>query len=332
MNHVLVTGTAGFIGYHVTSKLLRSGYKVIGVDNLNDYYDVRLKHARLERLRAYNSFNFRHIDVADNEAIQTLFSTEQFDLVIHLAAQAGVQFSLQSPHIYLSSNVLGFLNICEACRAHDISNLIYASSSSVYGENKEIPFSEDQAVAKPVSFYAATKISNEATAYAYSHLYGINTFGLRFFTVYGPWGRPDMAYWKFTESIIRRETISLFFEGNAQRDFTFIEDVVEAIATMTSTLTSNARYRGQSQARIYNVGNHTPVSLLEFVRTLEDILEQRAVVELAPPQPGDVEITYADVTRLHDDFGFKPDTSLTTGLRSFVDWYCNDWARIQGGS
>lgn len=324
---ILVTGAAGFIGFSVARALLQAGHAVLGADNLNDYYDVRLKEARLSVLREYASFEFERLDIGESDRVSGLFERYLPSVVVHLAAQAGVQYSLANPHAYLHSNMLGFLNVCEASKAHGVEHLIYASSSSVYGSSSTIPFTTDQSVMSPVSFYAATKIANEATAHTYAHLYGLKATGLRFFTVYGPWGRPDMAYWKFTEAILHGDPIKLHFYGKAARDFTYIDDVVRAILRMVEAPVRNAR-ENQADSRIYNIGNHTPVSLSEFVEEIEHALQRKAIIELGPPQPGDVEMTYADVSALQADYGFSPDTPLADGIDRFVDWYLDRWLPI----
>lgn len=323
---ILVTGAAGFIGFHLANKLLAHGYRVAGVDDLNDYYDTSLKEYRIAKLRTSSNFEFTSMDVGDPEAVEEMFRSYEPTIVVHLAAQAGVQYSISNPHVYLHSNMLGFLNICESSAKFQVKHLIYASSSSVYGANTQIPFSESQRTGKPVSFYAATKIANEATAHSYSHLYNLRTTGLRFFTVYGPAGRPDMAYWKFTEAIVSGDPIYLFFHGKARRDFTYIDDVVQAIYCMIEKSIAPESVNSQLPlASVYNIGNHTPVTLLEFVRELETAIGIKAKIHLSPPKPGDVEVTYADVSDLQRDYGFAPDTPLNQGIGRFVDWYLHEW-------
>ncbi|UII27956.1 NAD-dependent epimerase [Fulvivirga maritima] len=327
---VLVTGAAGFIGFHLCDKLLKLDYQVVGMDNMNDYYDVNLKKARLEALPKKECFQFIEIDLCDKKSILDLFESHKFDYVINLAAQAGVRYSLTHPDEYISNNVQGFLNILEGCRYHDVKHLIYASSSSVYGGNTAMPFSVHQNVDHPVSLYAATKKSNELMAHTYSHLFGLPTSGLRFFTVYGPYGRPDMALFLFTKAIIEGKSIDVFNEGRMKRDFTYVEDIVEGIARLIPVIpqpddkwdkdnpdsaTSWAPYR------LFNIGNNNPVELMEYITTLEECLGKKAIKNLLPLQPGDVLETYADVQDLADAVGFKPQTSLKYGIQKFVDWY-----------
>ena len=327
---ILVTGVAGFIGMHLTKRLLQNGYEVFGVDNLNDYYDPSLKEDRLKQLDKNINFNFVKLDIANHKEVWSLFENNSFTYVINLAAQAGVRYSLENPAAYINSNLVGFANILEACRHFNVEHLIYASSSSVYGSNTKMPFSEHDNVDHPVSLYAATKKSNELMAHTYSHLYGIPTTGLRFFTVYGPWGRPDMAYFSFTKNILEGKPIKVFNYGNMKRDFTYIDDIVEGIVRLIKRIpeandswdrskpdpaTSYAPYR------IYNIGNNQPIKLMDFVETLEKLLGKKANIEFLPMQDGDVEATYADITDLHDTVGFKPSTSLEEGLQKFVDWY-----------
>ncbi|MFP5245827.1 MAG: NAD-dependent epimerase [Thermoanaerobaculia bacterium] len=311
---ILVTGAAGFIGYHVARALLDRGETVVGVDNLNDYYEVSLKEARLALLEG-ERFTFRRADVADSAAIAALFQEFRFTRVVHLAAQAGVRYSLVNPHAYTESNVRGFLNILEGCRAIGVEHLVYASSSSVYGANTP-PFSEDQNVDHPVSLYAATKKANELMAHTYAHLFAIPSTGLRFFTVYGPWGRPDMALFKFTRGILAGEAIPVFNDGNMIRDFTFIDDVVQGVLRVLDRPPAN-----QPPYAIYNIGNNQPVVLLDFIRVLEAALGQKARIEFLPMQPGDVLSTMADVSRLEQAVGFRPHTSVEDGVRRFVEWY-----------
>lgn len=332
MGTILVTGVAGFIGFHLSQKLLHMNHQVLGIDNLNDYYDVALKRDRLSQLLDYPNFEFHQIDVSDRDQIATFFATHQPDIVIHLAAQAGVRYSLTHPHTYADINLTGFLNILEGCRHGKVQHLVFASSSSVYGANTKIPFSIDDPVDRPVSLYAATKRANELMAYTYSHLYGIPTTGLRFFTVYGPWGRPDMAYFSFTHAILSGQPIKVFNHGNMRRDFTYIDDIVEGIIRVcdripqsgsTSQTDNQPAPTISAPYQLYNIGNHQPVSLLNFIETLEKHLGIVAKKELLPMQPGDVPETYADIKNLEADTGFRPTTPLDVGLKHFVDWYCS---------
>ncbi len=321
MKNILVTGTAGFIGFHVTIKLLKDGYRVIGIDNLNYYYDVHLKKARLKQLETYDVFEFHQVSIANRDNISQIFTDHEFNYVVHLAAQAGVRHSLENPYAYVDSNLVGFVNILEGCRHNKIEHLVYASSSSVYGKNRKIPFSTNDNVDHPVSLYAATKKANELMAHTYSHLYGIPTTGLRFFTVYGPWGRPDMAYFLFTKAILEDKPIKVFNYGRMKRDFTYIDDIVEGIVRVINQipqpLSSSVPYK------IYNIGNNQPVELGQFIEVLEDCIGKKAIKEFLPMQPGDVPLTYADVDDLIKDVGFQPHTSLETGLKKFVSWYKN---------
>ena len=326
----LVTGAAGFIGFHVSERLLAAGHQVIGIDNLNDYYDVNLKLARLDLLKKHSAFRFDKIDLADREAMATLFSTEQFQRVIHLAAQAGVRYSLENPHAYAEANLIGHLNVLEGCRHNKIEHLLYASSSSVYGLNRKMPFSTEDSVDHPVSLYAATKKTNELMSHTYSHLYGLPTTGLRFFTVYGPWGRPDMALFKFTKAIIEGKSIDVYNHGQMRRDFTYIDDIAEAIVRLQDVIpepdsewtveegtpaTSSAPYR------VYNIGNSSPVALMDYISALEKALGKEAIKNMLPMQPGDVLATSADTQALYEVIGFKPHTSVEEGVQQFVDWY-----------
>ena len=340
MTRTLLTGAAGFIGFHLAARLAADpAGGVVGLDNVNDYYDPSLKLARLRELgidtavldsvavaasRKYPNLRFARMDLLDREALFKLFAENPFDCVVHLAAQAGVRYSLQNPYTYIDSNVSGFLNLLEACRAHPVKHLIFASSSSVYGLNKKVPFSEMDAVDYPASLYAVTKKADELMAHAYSHLYGIPCTGLRFFTVYGPWGRPDMAYFSFTRKIYAGETIDIFNYGDMRRDFTYIDDIVVGIASLIERVPepiddpatgSKARYD------IFNIGNNQPVALLEFVKTLEAVIGYPTEKNLLPMQPGDVPETYADITKLRDAVDFVPKTSIDEGLRRFIDWY-----------
>ncbi|MBI3144550.1 MAG: NAD-dependent epimerase [Pseudogulbenkiania sp.] len=317
---VLVTGAAGFIGRAVCEKLLqRDGVEVVAVDNLNDYYAVELKHARLATLEGKKGFVFHQLDLAEWDGVAALFERERADYVIHLAAQAGVRYSIQNPHAYAQSNLVGFTNVLEACRRYPVRHLVYASSSSVYGQNAKVPFSEDDRVDAPVSFYAATKKANEVMAHSYSHLYALPTTGLRFFTVYGPWGRPDMAPWLFTEAILKGETIKVFNHGKMQRDFTYIDDIVEGVLRVMEQTPAGSD--GQPPYRLFNIGNHNPVELMEFIRATEAACGREAVKDYYPMQDGDVPITYADTAKLRAAVGFSPDTPLTDGMQRFVDWY-----------
>ncbi|OIO74532.1 MAG: hypothetical protein AUJ57_02090 [Zetaproteobacteria bacterium CG1_02_53_45] len=316
---VLVTGAAGFIGMHVCQQLLARGLNVIGIDNLNDYYEVSLKHARLERLQGLDGFAFIGMDIADREAMAELFALHKPSRVIHLAAQAGVRYSLENPLAYADSNLTGFVNILEGCRAVKVGHLVFASSSSVYGSNKKLPYSESDAVDHPISLYAASKKANELMAHAYAHLYGFPCTGLRFFTVYGPWGRPDMAYFGFTKAILAGETIKIFNHGDMQRDFTYIDDIVDGVLKVFDG-PPKADENGPAY-RIYNIGNDQPGRLGHFVETLEKALGVEAKKEMYPMQPGDVQSTHADLTNIRRDFNFKPTTSIEEGLSKFVIWY-----------
>ncbi|AYN30136.1 MULTISPECIES: NAD-dependent epimerase [Buttiauxella] len=326
----LVTGAAGFIGFHVSERLLNAGHQVIGIDNLNDYYDVNLKQARLDRLAPHSSFRFEKIDLADRNGMAQLFATEKFDRVIHLAAQAGVRYSIDNPHAYADSNLVGHLNVLEGCRHNKVGHLLYASSSSVYGLNRKLPFSTDDSVDHPISLYAATKKANELMSHTYSHLYGLPTTGLRFFTVYGPWGRPDMALFKFTRAIVEGKSIDVYNHGQMRRDFTYIDDIAEAIVRLQDVIpqadaqwtveegtpaTSSAPYR------VYNIGNSNPVTLMDYITALETSLGKVAHKNMLPMQPGDVLETSADTQALYDVIGFKPQTSVNDGVQNFVDWY-----------
>lgn len=329
-NKILVTGSAGFIGFHLCKKLCDEDWQVYGLDNINDYYDPKLKEARLNLLLHYKNFEFHKIDLINKGDVNNLFKNEKFDYVINLAAQAGVRYSLTNPYAYIDSNILGFLNILESCRANPAKHLIYASSSSVYGANKKIPFSVHQNVDHPLSLYAATKKSNELMAHTYSNLYNIPTTGLRFFTVYGPWGRPDMAAFLFTKAIIENKPIDVYNHGNMRRDFTYIDDIVEGIFRLIPKIpSSNKTWQGEkpdpsssfAPYRIYNIGNNQPVELTKFIEILEECVGKKANKNLLPMQPGDVYETYADVEDLMKDAGFKPKTDIKTGLEKFVKWY-----------
>jgi len=313
---ILITGCAGFIGMHVAERLLARGDQVVGIDNLNDYYDVALKEARLARLAPHPGFRFLKLDIADRVAMAELFACERPGAVVNLAAQAGVRYSLQNPLAYADSNLLGFVNVLEGCRHNDIGHLVYASSSSVYGGNTKVPFAETDNVDHPVSLYAATKKANELMAYSYSHLYGIPATGLRFFTVYGPWGRPDMAYFGFTKAILEGRAIDVFNHGRMQRDFTFIDDIAEGVVRVLERPVA-----GPPPHAIYNIGNHQPVELMEFIAILEDALGKKATRNFLPMQDGDVPVTYADTANLRQATGFAPSTPLKDGIERFVAWY-----------
>ncbi|ROR01516.1 NAD-dependent epimerase [Desulfosoma caldarium] len=327
---VLVTGTAGFIGFHLAQRLLEDGHTVVGVDVVNEYYDVRIKWDRLRILEDYERFVFHRLDLADREATQAIFDRYSFSVVVHLAAQAGVRYSLVNPYAYVDSNLTGFMNILEGCRLHRVCHLVFASSSSVYGANTRMPFSVHHNVDHPVSLYAATKKANELMAHTYAHLYGLPCTGLRFFTVYGPWGRPDMALFLFTRAILNGEAIKVFNYGKMRRDFTYIDDIIEGVVRVMAKAptpdvawTGDAPDPGTSSApyRIYNIGNHQPVELMEFIGILEECLGRKAIKEFLPMQPGDVPATYADIDDLVRDFGFRPTTPLREGIQKFVTWY-----------
>jgi UDP-glucuronate 4-epimerase len=325
----LVTGAAGFIGYHVTERLLAAGHQVVGIDNLNDYYDVNLKLARLARLEQ-PGFTFIKLDLADREGMAELFATHQFQRVIHLGAQAGVRYSLENPLAYADANLIGHLNVLEGCRHNKVEHLLYASSSSVYGLNQKMPFSTDDSVDHPVSLYAATKKANELMSHTYSHLYSLPTTGLRFFTVYGPWGRPDMALFKFTRAMLAGEAIDVYNRGEMRRDFTYIDDIAEAIVRLQAvipqpdtgwTVEQGSAATSSAPYRVYNIGNSQPVKLMAYIEALEAALGIEARKNLLPMQPGDVLETSADTTALYQAIGFKPETSVTDGIQRFVDWY-----------
>jgi UDP-glucuronate 4-epimerase len=327
---VLVTGAAGFIGCAECIVLLERGDVVIGIDNLNDYYDVNLKLARLERLKKYPNFSFVTLDIADRQAVAGLFEQYHFQRVVHLAAQAGVRYSITHPHAYIDSNIVGFVNILEGCRNNGIEHLVYASSSSVYGANTKMPFSVQDNVDHPVSLYAASKKANELMAHTYSHLYQLPTTGLRFFTVYGPWGRPDMSPMIFARNIMQGKPIDVFNYGNHRRDFTYIDDIVTGVTkVLDKPAVANPMWSGdnpdsatsQAPYRVYNIGSNNPVHLLDFIDTLEEALGKAAIKNLLPMQPGDVPDTYADVADLIKEFEYKPSTPLVTGIKNFVEWY-----------
>ena len=338
---ILVTGAAGFIGFHLSRFLLDRGESVVGCDNLNDYYDVRLKQDRLALLEALDAFEFHRVDIADRDSVQRLFESQAFDVVVHLAAQAGVRYSLTNPHAYVDSNLVGFVNLLEGCRRNEVGHLVYASSSSVYGGNTRMPFAESDNVDHPVSLYAATKKANELMAHTYSHLYQLPTTGLRFFTVYGPWGRPDMAMFLFTKAILEGRPIDVYNHGRMQRDFTYIDDIVDGIVRVMDKppqpdfeWSSDAPDPSSSQApyKIYNIGNNQPVELTRFIEVLEACLGREAEKNLLPMQPGDVPATCADIDRLHRDVGFQPATSIEEGVARFVDWYREYYGGGQGAS
>lgn len=330
MKKYLVTGAAGFIGFHLSQKLMDRGDQVIGIDNLNDYYEVALKEARLAQLQERDGFSFHKLDLSDRDGINALFAAQKPDVVVNLAAQAGVRYSLTNPHAYVDSNLVGFVNILEACRHNETKHLVYASSSSVYGSNKKMPFSIHHSVDHPVSLYAASKKANELMAHTYSHLYGLPTTGLRFFTVYGPWGRPDMALFLFTKAILEGRPIDVFNYGKMQRDFTYVDDIVEGVIRVSdNTPQPNPEWSGDeadpgsssAPYKLYNIGNNQPVELMHMIETLEKCLGKTAEKNLMPIQPGDVPATYADVDDLVRDVGFSPATPIETGISNFVDWY-----------
>jgi len=327
---ILVTGTAGFIGFHLSKRLLEEGHTVVGLDNLNDYYDVQLKKDRLSQLESFNNFTFVLLDLADRQRMERLFSEHQFDRVVNLAAQAGVRYSLENPHAYVDSNVSGFLNILEGCRYSKVPHLIFASSSSVYGLNTRMPFSVHHNVDHPISIYGATKKSNELMAHAYSNLYDLPTTGLRFFTVYGPWGRPDIALFLFTKAILEEKPIKIFNNGQMQRDFTYIDDIIEGVVRVLDKFPDpDPEWKGETPDpgsspapyRIYNIGNNNPVELMAFIEAIETKLGKTAKKEFMPMQPGDVPATYADVDDLIQCAGFKPETPIDKGIEKFIEWY-----------
>ncbi len=333
---ILVTGCAGFIGYHLTQKLIENGHNVMGIDNLNDYYDVRLKLDRLKELGidsdnalhqnktvasdSFKSFKFVRMSIEDRENLPQLFNHNHFDVVCNLAAQAGVRYSLENPEAYVDSNIVGFLNVLECCKNHNIEHLVYASSSSVYGMNKKIPFTTTDSVDHPISLYAASKKSNELMAHTYSHLYGIRTTGLRFFTVYGPWGRPDMAMFLFTDAILKHKPIKVFNHGKLERDFTYIDDIVQGITQIVENR-HTAAYNSDNLYHLYNIGNSKSVKLLDFIEAIEDEIGLKASKEMMPMQPGDVEKTWADVSGLERDYNYRPNTPIKSGIRKFITWY-----------
>jgi UDP-glucuronate 4-epimerase len=328
---VLITGVAGFIGFHLANRLLEDGFTVYGIDNLNDYYDVQLKQSRLAQLQPKLGFTFQHLDMGDRDPMLQLLQEQSFNYVVHLAAQAGVRYSLQNPWAYIDSNITGFINLLEGCCRNPVQHLVFASSSSVYGANTKVPFAVSDSVDHPISLYAASKKANELMAHTYSHLHGLPITGLRFFTVYGPWGRPDMAYYKFVQAIESGQPIDVYNGGKMQRDFTYIDDIIEGVvrvmlrppqqslsdisAHSAHPLNSHARYR------LYNIGNSRPIELMQFIQALERTLGTSAVINFLPMQPGDVVTTYADVSDLMRDTGFQPTTTIDTGLAKFVHWY-----------
>ncbi len=333
--NVLVTGAAGFIGSALSLRLLKEGHAVCGIDNLNDYYDVNLKKDRLTILNKFPGFDFQPTDLADRNKIEKLFADNSFDCVVNLAAQAGVRYSIENPAAYVDSNLVGFGNILEGCRHSKVKHFVYASSSSVYGLNTLMPYSVHHNVDHPISLYAASKKANELMAHTYSYLYQLPTTGLRFFTVYGPWGRPDMAFFMFTKAIIDNKPIKVFNNGNMQRDFTYIDDIIEGvIRVMKKIPEADPEWSSDSPSpssscvpyKLYNIGNNQPVELMEFVHAIEDAIGKKAVIDYLPMQPGDVPATYADVDDLIGDIGFKPSTSIQSGIRNFVDWYLGYYA------
>jgi len=326
---ILLTGAAGFIGMHVCQRLLSRGDKIIGIDNLNDYYDVSLKEARLAKLSQHPNFNFACIDIANRIDVAKIFEQQRPECVVNLAAQAGVRYSLTNPHAYVDSNLIGFVNILEGCRYAKVKHLVYASSSSVYGGNTKVPFSEVDSVDQPVSLYAATKKANELMAHSYSHLYNIPATGLRFFTVYGPWGRPDMAYFGFTQAILEGRPIDVFNHGQLQRDFTYIDDIVEGVVRVLDKPAS----LGLGVAHnIFNIGNHEPIALLDFIETLEKVLDRKAIKNFLPMQSGEMQSTHADTSKLEEWVGFSPNTSLQLGVEKFVTWYHSTYKRNNQGA
>ena len=327
---VLVTGAAGFIGFHLAKRLLKDGYQVVGIDNMNPYYEVTLKEARIEKLKNESTFFFHKLDLSDRKRLGDIFDGSEFDVVVNMAAQAGVRYSIENPYAYVDSNLVGFVNILECCRHHEVKHLVFASSSSVYGANTRMPFSVHHNVDHPVSLYAATKKANELMAHTYSHLYQLRCTGLRFFTVYGPWGRPDMALFLFTKAIIEDKPIKVFNNGKMQRDFTYIDDIIEGVVRVMGRLpeanptwNGDAPDPGTSSApyKVYNIGNNNPVELIKFIEVIENVLGKKARKEFMDMQPGDVVATYADVDDLMADVGFKPATPIETGIKRFVEWF-----------
>lgn len=329
MAKILVTGAAGFIGFHLTQRLLARGEEVVGVDNLSPYYDVSLKQARLGQLESQSHFSFYQLDLADREGMAQLFEQQRFEFVVNLAAQAGVRYSIKNPHAYVDSNIIGFVNVLEGCRYSGVKHLVFASSSSVYGANTKIPFAVQDNVDHPISLYAASKKANELMAHTYSHLYGLPTTGLRFFTVYGPWGRPDMALFLFTKAILEGQPIDVFNDGKMKRDFTYVDDIVEGIVRVLDKTPEPNLESGSTPAtsqikapyKIYNIGNNQPIELMHFIEVIENCLGLKAEKNMLPLQPGDVPVTYADVDDLVRDVGFRPNTSIEVGIERFVKWY-----------
>lgn len=330
MKRVLVTGAIGFIGYHLTERLLKEGYSVVGIDNINSYYDVRLKYAKLPILgieedsiwpnvpyqsTKYNDFKFVKLDITDRYNLEKLFETEKFDIVCNLAAQAGVQYSIQDPHTYIENNIAGFINIIDACRQNKIKHFVYASSSSVYGNREDVPFKETDNVDNPISLYAASKKANELIAHSYSHLFQLKTTGLRFFTVYGPWGRPDMAPYIFVKRISEGKPITVFNNGNMERDFTYVDDIVEGVYKVIQGNSTTDNYR------IYNIGNSIPVNLNEFIKTIERTISKKAIIKYMPMREGDVKKTFSDIALLQEDYGYTSKTNVNMGIKSFYQWY-----------
>ncbi|MEM9468986.1 MAG: NAD-dependent epimerase [Pseudomonadota bacterium] len=330
MQKILITGAAGFIGFHLSQRLCEAGVYVLGLDNLNDYYDVGLKEARLKELKPYQSFDFVKADLEDQNTIEKAFADFKPDIVVNMAAQAGVRYSLDNPRSYTNSNIVGFINILEGCRHHDVKHLVFASSSSVYGANEKVPFAVSDNVDHPISLYAATKKSNELMAHSYAHLYGLPCSGLRFFTVYGPWGRPDMAYYKFTQKIMNGDPIDVYNNGDMKRDFTYIDDIIDGVEKIiTHVPDGNDNWGGQhpdpatSKApyQLYNIGHNNPENLMDMIAKLEEALGKKAEINMKPMQPGDVYETYADIEAIKNAVGFEPKTSLDEGLSKFVEWY-----------
>lgn len=328
---VLITGAAGFIGFSLAQRLLRDGEAVLGIDNLSPYYDVRLKEARLARLTDHPQFRFERLDIADRAGMEALFRRKRFDRIVHLAGQAGVRYSLEAPLAYVDANLVGFAHMLEGARAQQVGHFVFASSSSVYGANRKLPFSESDRVDHPITLYGATKKANELAAHSYAHLFGLPCTGLRFFTVYGPWGRPDMALFRFTERILAGEAIPVFNQGRMVRDFTYVDDVVEAIVRVMALPPAAGEASGNEESgapyRVFNIGNSRPVELLDYIRTLEECLGRQAPLELLPMQPGDVPATFADVSRLEGATGFRPATPVASGIRHFVEWYLEHYRR-----
>lgn len=313
-----ISGAAGFIGFHLSKKLLNEGHIVLGYDNINDYYDIRLKYKRLEELKKYKKFNFFKGDLINKELLEAIFTQYKPTIVVNLAAQAGVRYSIENPDVYIQSNLVGYANILEMCRKFKIEHLLYASSSSVYGKNKKVPFSTEDKVDNPISLYAATKKSNELMAYTYSHLFNIPTTGMRFFTVYGEYGRPDMAYFNFTKNILEGKPIKVFNNGEMKRDFTYIDDIIEGIVNL---ITKSKALILEPPYKIYNIGNNSPIKLMDFINVIEKNLHKEALKEFLPMQDGDVPITYADINDLIDDIDFRPQTTIDVGIKRFVEWY-----------